>query len=597
MGTNSSSVEVLQESVARRIAAGEVIERPSSVVRELLDNAIDAGATELALYLEEGGISRIRLVDNGRGMTRRDMELCWLPHATSKIRQVQDLNHIYTLGFRGEALSSMAACSRLEVISCKDNQEDQCHRLLIDGGKLQALEAHRGQGGTVVDVSNLFYSIPARKQFLKRPATESRQCKVSLIEKALPFPELTFRFFTNNNMSLFLPAADPVERVAQCFSTDYQPKMLHLLSKEWPDFKIQIVTATPDIRRRDRKHIQIYANRRRIDEYAFVQAMEYGFDSYLPGGAFPIGFVFIEVKPHLVDFNIHPAKREAKFHIKQKIHHGIVELVKNWLLDQKIHYSSPLLDKKLQDSREKNQQLYFQKAQEQSTISGYSADRPDPSSNYRNIDSASTPVQKPSMQSIYKEKSTWKDDIQTETPRDFRFIGQLFNLFLLVEKDNRLLVIDQHAAHERILYDRFRQNPGAGQELLIPQELELDRSEEDFMLETKEQWESCGFILEQKEKGLWLIHRVPGFAQRLNLNFLEILAGCRGNKTLLEKELYAQASCKAAIKDGDVLDSLSASELIEKTLALPEPRCPHGRPVWFEISRDELFQLLGRDLE
>jgi DNA mismatch repair protein MutL len=169
----SPQIVVLEESVARRIAAGEVIERPASVVRELMDNSIDAGADQLSLYLEQGGVTRIRLVDNGNGMTRRDLELCWLPHATSKIRKVSDLQTVKTLGFRGEALSSISSCSRLEILSYS-SEEDNCNRLLIDGGKVRYLEPHRGAKGTIIDVSDLFYSVPARKQFLKRPSTESR---------------------------------------------------------------------------------------------------------------------------------------------------------------------------------------------------------------------------------------------------------------------------------------------------------------------------------------------------------------------------------------------------------------------------------------
>jgi len=599
MGETFPKVQLLGESVARRIAAGEVIERPASVVRELIDNAIDAQARHIDLYLEEGGIARIRLVDDGVGMSREDMELCWLPHATSKIREVGDLQRIHTLGFRGEALSSVAACSRLEIISYSQNS-DNCHRLLVEGGKQRLLEPYRGRKGTVLDVSDLFYSIPARKQFLKRAATESRLCRTSFLEKALPFPELDFKLFMDGQMRLFLPSASYPERVAACYDRDYQAKNLTLLQMEGEDFSLKVVAASPEQRRKDRKHIQIYANRRRIDEYAFVQAVEYGFDQYLPGGAFPSAFVFIEVAPHLVDFNIHPAKREAKFHIKQKIHHVLVELIRHWLQNERFHYSSPLLDQKKQ-------------AAAKSVYPGFFGEQ-------ENKGSYSAPVSSPILQNEAHRRyqtTPYEDERQLNRPtfdpaglrqsapslrqentgdRNFRYHGQIFQLFLLVEQEGKLLVLDQHAAHERILFDRYRHKNSSRQELLIPQEIELSESEDRFMRESLPLWESCGFHLSSKETGLWYINAVPDFAHKLNLNLLEIISGCGGSTERLEKELYANAACKSAIKDGEVLDRASAEELIEQALALPEPRCPHGRPIWFELSRDELFQLLGRDV-
>lgn len=585
MGETFPRVQLLGESVARRIAAGEVIERPASVVRELMDNAIDAQASNIELYLEEGGIARIRLVDDGIGMSREDLELCWLPHATSKIREVGDLQRIHTLGFRGEALSSVAACSRLEIISYSKDS-DNCHRLLVEGGTQRLLEAYRGRIGTVLDVSDLFYSIPARKQFLKRAATESRLCRTSFLEKALPFPELNFKLFMDGQMRLFLPSSTYPERVAACFDRDYQAKNLTLLEKEEEDYSIRVVAASPEQRRKDRKHIQIYANRRRIDEYAFVQAVEYGFDQYLPGGAFPSAFVFIEVAPHLVDFNIHPAKREAKFHIKQKIHHGLVELIRDWLQKERFHYSSPLLDQKRQVAKaqypgffgeQNNNPVYRENTHTGNPLTSEKRDTP-PFSPVRLQQSASSLRHEPG------------------NDRDFIYHGQIFQLFLLVEKGGKLLVLDQHAAHERILFDRYRNKKGSRQELLIPQEVELSETEDRFMRESLPLWESCGFHLKSKETGLWYIHAVPDFAHKLNLNLLEIISGCGGSSERLEKELYANAACKSAIKDGEVLDRVSAEELIEQALSLPEPRCPHGRPIWFELSREELFQLLGREV-
>jgi DNA mismatch repair protein MutL len=412
-------------------------------------------------------------------------------------------------------------------------------------------------------------------------------------------------------MKLNLPSGDLKERISLCYPSDYQREQLVLLEQQWEDFSLKVVAAPPEIRRRDRKHIQIYANRRRIDEYAFIQAVEYGFDSYLPGGAFPVAFVFIEVLPHLVDFNIHPAKREARFHIKQKIHHGLVELIKGWLQRENYHYSAPLLQLRKNKFDDSQHSLNIPQTRDTSRNSlGYSTSLRDPG---YSLDSSSIH----SSNSIYKNREQWKtqgkspgssslaQNIQpmgnplrevAHNSRDFQYLGQIFDLFLLVVIDQRLLIMDQHAAHERILYDLYRGKASSVQELLIPQELELEKDEEEFLEQTLDQWKSMGFHITKDSPGNWLITTVPQYAQRLNLNLIEVLRGCGGNNQRLEKELYAQLACKSAIKDGEVLDRVTAEELIEKALELPEPRCPHGRPLWFELSREELFQLLGRDV-
>ncbi len=221
-----SRIALLEDSVARRIAAGEVIERPASVVRELLDNSIDAGSSEISLYLEAGGIERMRIVDNGSGMTGEELDLCWLPHATSKIRTVDDLMSVGTLGFRGEALSSVAACARMEIISSTDDSGSG-ERLLIQGGRKVLREGSPGRKGTLIDVADLFYSIPARKKFLKRASAEGQQCRKTFLEKALPFPSVGFRFFQEGKLNLYLPPSDLKNRVLAGYPRTGAGKALH----------------------------------------------------------------------------------------------------------------------------------------------------------------------------------------------------------------------------------------------------------------------------------------------------------------------------------------------------------------------------------
>ncbi|MDC7220433.1 MAG: DNA mismatch repair endonuclease MutL [Spirochaetales bacterium] len=595
---NQSRIALLEDSVARRIAAGEVIERPASVVRELLDNSIDAGGQEIALHIEGGGIDRIRIVDNGTGMTGEELDLCWLPHATSKIRTVEDLDQVGTLGFRGEALSSVAACARMEIVSATD-ENGSAERLLIQGGRKVLREGTGGTKGTVIDVADLFYSIPARKKFLKRASAEAQQCRKTFLEKALPFPHVGFRFFQDGKLSLYLPPSDLKKRVLSGYPTLGDEKLFTHLSYEDEGFSVDIVAGGPELHRRNRQQIHIFANNRRIDEYAFVQAVEYGYDTFLPGGQFPICFVFIHADPKLVDFNIHPAKREAKFRIKQEIHHRIVVMIKESLNRHHTSLDRPALEDigKVTARREETVQAEFAPFQARERAE-YGLSAPGGSQGY--IARERTAVAKSAQSFTLPRENSAPFAANRTTPepeqpaRDFRYLGQFMNLFLLIERGNKLYIMDQHAAHERVLFEDFKNNQSHPQELLIPIKLELTDDEEEWLKKSQSDWKKLGFDLQKHGRGDWTINRVPAFAGKLDEEILGIIRGKGGTGDRLEKDLYAQASCKAAIKDGEVLDRETAIRLIEKAFLLPFPRCPHGRPLWFEISREELFQLVGR---
>lgn len=307
----SEKIKILEKSVALKIAAGEVIERPSSVLRELLDNSIDAGSTEINVHLTSSGMEEIRVVDNGSGMTREDLKICFLPHATSKIEQIEDIYRIWTLGFRGEALSSIAASARTEIIS-STNDSGEGSTLKIEGDKHEILNS-RANKGTIVSVKELFHMFPARKKFLKSPSAETTMCKTTFLEKAASNPDITFRLFIESKLSLFLPASSIPERIAGCYSNVFKElKMCSEVEYSEPSFSIKGLLNSPELTRKDRKYIHIYINGRRIQEFSLVQAVTYGYSHFIPGGVFPSAVIFIDVDPQLVDFNIHPAKKEAR---------------------------------------------------------------------------------------------------------------------------------------------------------------------------------------------------------------------------------------------------------------------------------------------
>ncbi|MBB6478399.1 DNA mismatch repair endonuclease MutL [Spirochaeta isovalerica] len=603
----SRSVKMLRDSVARKIAAGEVIDRPNSVVRELLDNSIDAGSTEISLYLENGGISRIRVVDNGCGMSEEDLRLCYLPHATSKIETEDDLLSINSLGFRGEALSSISTCTRMEVVSRRE-EDDTAHRLIVHGGREIALEDWRGSRGTIIDASELFYSIPARKKFLKRSSAETTMCQKTFLEKALPFPEISFKLYTDNNLKLFLPASTRKERILAAWKGTFNPSLLHELESEDEGFKISIIAGRPEQNRKDRRYIQIFANNRRIDEYAFIQAVQYGFDDALPGGVFPVCFVFIEVEPHLVDFNIHPAKREARFRNQPAIHHKIVQMIKDFLAEYTFRFRTE--EKEAQQhtfpSREMEHPSFAPPAAKKTSWNEWRGAAASGSNFYGKANTSFQGMPATHYSDSYEPVQSVRETMNRITPLvdkvpeqsdDFeglRYMGQIMDLFLLAEYDNRLFIVDQHAAHERILFEVFKKKASAVQELLIPVEFETDEAEEINLEKNKDKYRDLGISVNRLQQGLWQMTSIPKSALDMEGDLVEFLKTQQGSIGELEKELYATMSCRAAVKDGDPVDALSALELIKGAFRLESARCPHGRPIWFELSKDELFELVGR---
>ena len=592
--------------VARKIAAGEVIDRPNSVVRELLDNALDAGATRLDLSLENGGISRIRLVDNGIGMSREDLSLCCLPHATSKIETENDLMHIRSLGFRGEALSSIAASSRLDIISTR---QGGTNRLTIREGKLTEPVPWRGEKGTIVEATDLFYSIPARRKFLKRPQSEGTLCRKTFLEKALPFPDIHFQLSMDGKVKMVLPPSSLKDRVAAAYGSAIPGGMLVQRQAVLEGFDITIVAGRPELNRNDRRYIQIFANKRRIDEYAFMQAVQYGYDEILPGGVFPVCFVFINVDPALVDFNIHPAKREARFRTGPQIHHELVSLIKDFLREFNTHMPEATLPGAHQMDLDggtaapsapsgspvpgefpaapravyKNRSSWTAPAAGSyaaaggGSFSGGSAG----SGGGRTSYPATSAAQTERFSRLVRETPPLRQEIappalesRTEGEESIRYMGQIMGVFLLAEVGTNLYIVDQHAAHEKILYERYKNDDPGVQELLIPLEFEVSGEESRFMEAQKSVFSELGVSFRKREESLYEITALPRAALSLENEIIDFLKCRKGSPAELQKNLYATMSCRNAIKEGDPIDPGAAMELLKGALALENPRCP-----------------------
>ena len=574
----SRRIKVLRDSVARKIAAGEVIDRPYAVVRELIDNAVDAGASSVTVSIAEGGIRSIRVVDDGWGMTREDLEACYLPHATSKIENAEDIYNISSLGFRGEALSSIAACGKMKITS---SREDGGEGWILDvtRNNRPVISPYRGPKGTIVEVGDIFSSIPGRRKFLKRPSAEASMIRQTFLEKALPFPDIWFRLLIDGELRINLPVSTAAERITGAYPSQTDPKLLFEIHEDFDGFSINGVFANPSLYRRDRRYIHVYVNNRRISEFGLIQAVEYGYSAFLPGGSYPVGFLFLRIDPALVDFNIHPAKREVKFKNLQEIHRNTVRSI--------------------------------QSALEQGEAPQYKPAQSNPASQLSfGVSAGNIQISEPGhgLKPVYKKIITQALTAGSDGPSasntpiarepspdspaadgDIAYKGQIFSLFLLFEYNGSLYILDQHAAHERILFDSLLENAKASQELLIPLELDVAEIPDDMHSEL----ENAGILLQRIDGGLFL-HSVPDICigmEGVIKNFIESEKGTVGN---LKTELFADIACKKAIKDGESLDDVTAVELIKTALRLPLPRCPHGRPVWFTLSRTELYQILGR---
>ena len=591
-------IHVLDKVTASKIAAGEVIDRTSSVVRELLDNAIDAGATEISVYLTGGGIKEIRVIDNGSGMSKADLDICFLPHSTSKLNTADDLFNIMTMGFRGEALASIAASAKLEIITSQTGEIG--YGIEIDGGQVKDLGAVKANKGTVVSVKELFCYLPARRKFLKSPAAETSSCRTVFYEKALAFPNITFKLFLEGKLSTFLPAASLKKRIADAYPSLAPEKLYHQVEAKCEGYSVTILFPGVEVVRRDRRDIKIYVNSRPIQEFALVQAMCYGLSAYFPGGTYPAAFLFIHIDPSLVDFNIHPAKREVKINNLPMIHRTVVEALKQHMGElQKPAGSSDALYPKDEDISTGIQKPAEAVPPYQPGTPSYQP-KPVEKSLFGPEKTSMTFSPAPQHQSrsfsnLLKDKPEVVNfQPSPEYKGDFRYLGQIFDSFLLCEREDSLYIIDQHASQERFYFDLFLSSKPEVHQLLIPYNIECERQVAELIEKQLPQYAEIGIIIKKDETGQLYIDAMPSSFFELKNDVLNLLITQTGDFENIKTELYARAACKKAFKAGDAIDYDKAIDLIKKVFAMPMPRCPHGRPLYYQLTKDKLYQLLER---
>ncbi|MDR2542481.1 MAG: DNA mismatch repair endonuclease MutL [Treponema sp.] len=580
-------IQILAPEEARRIAAGEVIDRPAALVREFLDNAIDAGSFNIDVSIEEGGSKKVEVSDDGAGMNLEDLQLCWLTHATSKIRGLDDLDTALTLGFRGEALAAAAAVARIEIITSTDGRESWRLEAGPTDSHSTKFEITRRTKGTTVRALNVFDSIPARKRFLKREGSEAVLCRQVFIDKACAFNTINFRFIQDGKLKDFFPAvSSKKKRFAAAFlqSSYGSDNFLHEINVTGENFSAEIVIGGPELYRNDRRQLFVFVNGRRVQEYFLIQAMEYGASGWFPNGTHPVGAVFVEVDPSYADFNIHPAKREVRFRDQGVIHSAVSGGVKNF-------FHSLFLRTSHKDAETKEYHLNSRQDAETPRTQ-----RNELNFSYNNYEiKQNTNLNEKISNNNFASLRLCEKNIEKPFYEDMRYAGRVFGLFILIEWGNKLYIIDQHAAHERILYDKFLKEPIPKQELLAPIPFLTESSEDDAYLESKkEELSQLGLDI-KKDGNDWLIEALPADWRLGDAATVKEILELRTAGENITQRWAATLCCHAAIKDGDSPDDQTAFALGKEALQLPNPHCPHGRPIWTEISKEALYKAVRRE--
>ncbi len=629
-------VKTLSPEVARKIAAGEVIDRPNAIVRELLDNAVDSGADSINVEISGGGINQIRISDNGWGMTKEDLQNCAHPHATSKIEQASDLMNLSTLGFRGEALASIAAVSRLTIASGTWKMSAS----ITQDHLLEQIAPVQNGKGTIVTSEGLFENFPARRVFLKRPASENLMCRETFVEKALARPDISFRLTVDGQLRLNLPQTEnKIERFCDALELKESPQLFSLLKQSGSNWSFELVIGEPSVYRNDRKNIFVYVNGRRVQEYSLLQAIEYGCQGFFPNGTHPVAAVFVRMDPSQVDFNIHPAKKEVRFKDSSELHHGISSTVtghfralgikssrdeenlqKELLQEEKVSgfdfdsipevkieeekprspfgasFSSPGISGGFGTGSTggtgslRSKFFDYEKTPQPKNLSGLvesalNSDKP--------VISAPENTQK-TKQLEYTGQAGQAEQFNKKDSDGFIFIGTALDCFLIAQVDDTIYFIDQHAAHERILFDKLMTGPAETQSLLIPFEIQTEKEEEQRLIESLPLLKQHGFEGKSLGDGKFEFSTVPSRCTSTQQELEEAILKNMENPEKILYSVLAMTACKAAIKDGNILDRDAAASLAKKALSLSDPHCPHGRPVWTVLTKEQLFARVRR---
>ncbi|MBS4961225.1 MAG: DNA mismatch repair endonuclease MutL [Clostridiales bacterium] len=639
-------IQLLDSNTINKIAAGEVVERPSSVVKELMENAIDAGASAITVEIKDGGTHLIRITDNGSGIVKEQVKTAFLRHATSKITEVEDLERVLTLGFRGEALASIASVSQIEMYT-KVKDESAGTYLEINDGNIDKFQDIGCSEGTSISVKNLFYNVPARRKFLKKPAVESGYVADIVNKVALGHPEISFKFINNGTIMLHTSGNNDLKTaVFYVFGKEMVSKM-EPLSFQKGIYSVTGLAGKPELSRANRSYENIFINGRYVKSDIISSAIEDAYKTRLMIGKFPVYVLNFNLPADMLDVNVHPAKLEVRFRQEDEVydffHQAILECFKDKvLIPQADWQSKPSADVKammqtgdrsislqerskeflgtfsMDSQKEKKEKspllMRFAKKEEEDEQVLKS-----PSSFHRVSQQVEPYISAKEMrereESLFSqesrgEKGKYTQQSLEEEPKkerffhQYRIVGQIFSTYWIVEQSGSIFMIDQHAAHERILYEelmnRFKEEKIISQKLLQPIMVSLTEAEKQVYEENKEIFQSFGFETESFGQNIALsavpfILRGPASP----VFFTEILDTLRETSmdNLFDTKILTVATmaCKAAVKANDRLSLQEAEALIHSLLKLENPfSCPHGRPTIIEMTKYELEKKFKR---
>jgi len=686
-------IVLLDELTINKIAAGEVIERPASVVKELVENSIDAGATNITVEIQNGGISKIRIIDNGSGMSKDDLEFAFERHATSKIRKAADLENVKSMGFRGEALASIAAIAHVELVS-KTEDDNIGHKIVVEGGKILEIEDSASQKGTTITVSNLFFNTPVRYKFLKKDFTEAGYIEDAVTRIAIANPNIAIKLINGNKTIIQTNGNGDLKTVIYTIYGKEIAEGLLKVNYEYEGIKVTGAIGKPEIARNNRSYQMFFVNKRYIKDKTLSAGVEQAFKGLIPIGKYGVVVLNIEIEPNKIDVNVHPTKLEIRFQEEQKVFKAIYHSVKDTLLkgdlvkeverepvveEQKLEVNQEPV--KLEENQIKTEQVVepkvetedikksgfmglFKKKEKdadefienystntlQEILAQKSAGQPEeveiPTQEQKNKMEDMIEKQKelenpkveeptskdfdemyvktfgklPETQKI--EENSNKIDVKTlkevenisvfeekenyNTIPKYKFIGSLFSTYLVIEMKDEIYIIDQHAAHERVMYEKVKKNfynnmEKDSQIMLLPDIIELSHKERAIVKENTDLFKKAGFIIEEFGDNTIRLIGVPSLCMDLDTKelFLEILdeidTVAITAKQEKEDKFISTIACKAAVKANMKLTNEEVDTLMRQLLVLPNPfTCPHGRPTAIKMTRYDIERKFNR---
>lgn len=603
-------IRVLTKDTIDKIAAGEVVEKPVNVVKELVDNSLDSGASSISVEIRSGGTSLIRVTDNGSGIAKDDLPRAFIRHATSKIQNADDLSDIRTMGFRGEALSSISAVSRTEVMT-KRKDDLFGYRYFSEGGAERGPEEIGIPDGTTMLVRDLFFNIPVRKQFLRSERVETSAIRDMVEKFAIGSPEVSFSLIVDGKQVLHTTGNGMLKDVIY---TVYGPEMTKdLVTVEHTEEGMHITgfVSKPNVSRSKREYEVIYVNGRHVSDRNVSEAIETAYEGYLMQHRFPFAVLRIDIDPSRIDVNIHPKKEEIRFSDTEAVSGAVYRAVRG-ALEGKELIPEVTLSERLPDAEKEKTPLFRaepfeQRFAEKKRTWSY-PDRREDKGPIKAFGETEQELVREALSEPEMSKPVQLSFLDTAAKPYYRYLGQFFNTYCLIEYQDHLYMIDQHAAHEKVLYERLSRqirenmNDHPASQNILPVILSLPKADAEVLSGHMDVFCSIGFEMEEAGDNDFIVRAVPASLPSLSekdllMDMLDMLSedSTLPKDPVLLKNRIASMSCKAAVKAGMRLSDMEIRSLIDELLTLEDPyHCPHGRPVIIRFSRNDIDKMFKR---